>query len=191
MKRSGCLVRRLCIVLFVFAISSSCMIHYPLSATSSDSENNLINLNALKQSTNKSCALSCLYYVSRYWGINKTIKQIEHELGKPPKDGYTLGQLHNWARKNGFMAFVLRGNYSDLLYQTKKKRPVIVCLKRGKQKHSVVVKSIRKNGDIVAIDPKKGRSVAFDKSRFLREWELLDNPMLLIAPATVRLSGRY
>lgn len=158
-------------------ISSGCM--YTLSSL----DNGRINLLSLRQSNGKACASTCLYVVARYWGIDKSLEQMENELGEMPKSGYAFRHLCDWAKANGLKAYVISGNIEDIRYQTQKGRPIIVILQKRKYKHSVVVKAVTMNGDILVMDPKKGKTVKFDQNKFFKQWQPLGNPMLIIAPA--------
>ena len=112
-----------------------------------------INIESLRQLTSKSCSSTTLLVVARYWGIKKSIAEIEQELGARPKDGYTLGQLHSWAKKNDLEAFIFSGSIEDIVYHTKKRRPLIVCIEKGKRNHSVVVKFVTRDGNLVVMVP--------------------------------------
>jgi len=144
-----------------------------------------INIESLRQLTSKSCSSTNLLVVAKYWGIKKSIAEIEQELGARPKDGYTLGQLHNWAKKNGLEAFIFSGSIEDIVYHTKKRRPLIVCIEKGKRNHSVVVKFVTRDGNLVVMDPVRGGNVLLEREKFLKYWKPLGNPILLIAPARV------
>ena len=144
-----------------------------------------INLESFRQLTSKACSSTSLLVVARYWGIKKSIAEIEQELGARPKDGYTLGQLHNWAKKNGLEAFIFSGSIEDIVYHTKKRRPLIVCIEKGKRNHSVVVKFVTRDGNLVVMDPVRGGNVLLDREKFLKHWKPLGNPILLIAPARI------
>ena len=142
-----------------------------------------IDIPAFKQKSASTCAAACLFMVARYWGSTKTIKEIDHELGSPPRDGYTLGQLQQWARLNGFHAFVFSGSLEDIRHHTQKRRPLIVSLEKGKQRHSLVVKFVTSTGDIAVMDPAKGGKRTLKRDDFQSRWEPLGRPILLIAPA--------
>lgn len=144
-----------------------------------------INIESLRQLTSKSCSSTNLLVVAKYWGIKKSIAEIEQELGIRPKDGYTLGQLHSWAKKNDLEAFIFSGSIEDIVYHTKKRRPLIVCLEKEKRNHSVVVKFVTRDGNLVVMDPVRGGNVLLDREKFLKYWKPLGNPILLIAPARI------
>ena len=145
-----------------------------------------IDVESFRQLTSKSCSSSCLLVVARYWGIKKSIDQIEQELGARPKDGYTLGQLHKWAKKNGLEAFIFSGRIEDVVYHTQKRRPLIVCIEKGGRNHSMVVKLVTRDGNLVLMDPVRGGNLVLDRKKFLEYWKPLGNPILLIAPARVK-----
>ena len=86
-------------LVFITLMMSSCSYNIPLYSIPSSNNSTLLGVS--RQPTNNLCALANLYVVTRYWGINKNIEQIEHELGKAPKEGYSLRQLRDWAKNNG------------------------------------------------------------------------------------------
>lgn len=151
-----------------------------------------VNLCSLKQLSKKTCAIACLASVANHWGINTTETKIRSDLGKIPRQGYTLIQLRDWTRTHGLEAFIVHGTSDFLEVQTKLGRPVIVTLKYKKYNHSVVVLEVNTNGDIVCMDPSEGNTVIIQRRIFADTWNALENPALLIArgPANLEAARR-
>jgi len=176
--RSGLEVCILCLLL-VF-LSSCAVLDGNLS-----SQGYGIDLLRSRQPRGKTCASTCLYVVARHWGISKSMRQIEAELGSIPEGGYTLRQLRDWAREEGLGAYVVKGTVQELKTQTRAGRPVILTFRQGRRgNHSVVVRGVTMSEDILAMDPRKGRYVCFRQRRLVPQWEALGCPMLVIAPLT-------
>jgi len=145
---------------------------------------NGVDVELIRQSVfSKSCASTCLLMVAKYWGIKKSIDEIEKELGERPKSGYTLGQLNSWANKNNFKSFVFKGSIEDIILHTKKKRPLILVIKKNrKQNHAIIVKSVTEDGKIAIIDPASNRTLFLSRDKLQKNWAPLGCPILLIAP---------
>jgi len=175
-------IRNILIALMMTMLSGCAgMLSMPISFQEGSAGFDLL---AIRQPKGPTCALTCLYSVAEYWGAEKSITRIQEELGKMPKGGYTLRQLRDWARRNGFAAFVVKADISDLRKHTEKGRPIIVTFKASKKgNHSVVVLEVLGDGDLVVMDPKKGRDVIMPLSAFLPRWKILGNPILIIAKA--------
>ena len=138
---------------------------------------------SLRQPRRKSCASTCLSCVAQFWGIEKTTDEIEDELGKCPKTGYTLGTCRDWAREEGLAAYVFSGSLADLEEHTAKGRPVIVTLRLGRQNHSVVVLGMMGEAGVLVMDPEFGKRRGLNVDDFDECWAKLDRPMLVIARA--------
>jgi len=143
-----------------------------------------VDLLSLRQRRKQACTVTCLCSVASYWGITKDVEEIQHELGTMPKGGYTLGQLRGWARKNGLMAFVVRGSMEQLQEHTDAGRPTIATIRqRRNRNHSVVVRQVRPYDQrVVVMDPAKGRTLEVEKKWFEDKWQAIGSPMLVLAP---------
>ncbi len=141
-----------------------------------------IELHPRRQAERETCALTCLMSVFEYWGRHVSSEEVRRELGETPEDGYTLGQLRGFARKHGFQAYIVHADLAFLREHTSLGRPVIAVLSLRNVNHSVVVAGIERDGTIIVMDPAAGRMVGMSSSAFLKAWEKLDNPALLLAP---------
>lgn len=143
-----------------------------------------INVLALRQDHSEACSITCLSAVAQYWKVAKTPREIEADLGDLPAGGYTLAQLRDWARANGLQAYVFRGTLADIRTHTQRGRPVIITYQANEGNHSVVVTGLSEKGNLLVMDPQRGRAVAFRRDRVLERWDAVGRPLLLIAPAT-------
>ncbi len=137
-----------------------------------------------RQTQANTCALACIEAVLEYWDIRATGEEIREKLGETPEEGYTLGQLRDLARAYGLKAYIVKGDISFLKHHTGLGRPVIVTLKRYNTNHSVIVLEAEPDGPIIAMDPAPGGLVRISGPVFLRQWEELNKPALLVAPGT-------
>ena len=167
-----------CLLGVLLLAGSSCTtVHHASSSPGSVG----IDLLALKQKKKHTCAAACLAAVAGYWRESVDESEIEHELGPVPSNGYTLKQLRDWAVAHNFHAFVIQGTLDDLEYHTARGRPLITCVKVMGGNHSVVVTGISLSGDIIAMDPKHGKSVTYGRAQFEKMWNQLGAPMLIVS----------
>lgn len=168
--------------LLIVAFSCASCAH--LQALSGYTAGSGLDVLALRQPRGKMCAPTCLSAVAKHWGLSWDAEQIAADLGPMPKGGYTLGQLRDWARGNGFQAYLVEGTLEKLGQHTLKGRPIIVAYKvRHRRNHSVVVREVSDGEGISAMDPAKGRTVQMTRPWFLARWRAIGSPMLIIAPA--------
>jgi len=141
-----------------------------------------INVLALRQESKHACSVTCLSAVVQYWRVAKTPQEIEADLGELPEGGYTLAELKDWAQANGLQAYVFRGTLVDIRTQTERGRPLIITLKAEEGNHSLVVTGLSERGNVLVMDPQRGRTVVLRRERVLERWDAVGRPLLLIAP---------
>lgn len=143
-----------------------------------------LNLLAVRQAHSTDCGVACLAGVLAYWGTPVSQKTIKHSLGKPPRGGYTLAQLLDYAQHKGFDAFVLEGSYDLLQHHCALDRPCIIVLKtRGNRNHSLVVvgvTEVEEDHILHAMDPSNGKLTTFRASDIDSRWAAKGWPVLLI-----------
>lgn len=143
-----------------------------------------LNLLAVRQAGTTDCGVACLSGVLSYWGFSVSQDKIKSDLGHPPKGGYTLANLRDYALRHDFSAFVLQGSYDILQQQCSLGRPCIIVIKKDrKTNHSIVVVELSSSGDdrrLLAMDPADGRLKSFPASEINSRWEAKGYPLLLI-----------
>ncbi len=141
-----------------------------------------IDITPRRQAHSNTCAVPCIQSVLEYWGGESTRQEIKSELGRTPREGYTLGQLRDLAENHGFYAYIVSGDLAFLKEHIALGRPVIVTVRQRNLNHSIVVAGFERDGSVIAMDPEAGKMVRISLHAFLERWERLDNPALLIAP---------
>ncbi len=132
-------------------------------------------LRDVRQEGNKDCGAAALSAVLDYWGAGVDAKRIDRELRPGAGRGIRAGDLRDYARKRGLLAFTFYGTMSDLQRELDLGRPVIVgTIKpysddRGLQHYEVVVAYHPKKRLVLTMDPAHGfRTNSLDG--FLAEW---------------------
>jgi ATP-binding cassette subfamily B protein len=148
------------------------------------------------------CGPACLEMVSEYWGKRIDQKRffalILAERDKKNRDiaGVRTDELAWAARKEGFDAFVVKGEIEDLEEQLAKGRPVIVArpvpeapsdinparwLYKQKDAHFQVLAGWNpKTQKFIIADPAKGW-LEIPKKTFAIQWRYCHNTLLIIA----------
>ena len=124
----------------------------------------------------KDCGICCLLSIIRFYG-GEVSKEYLRELTNTTKDGVTLYNLINAAKKIGFDAEGLSGNIKDINVNN---LPCIAHVNINKKfKHFVVIYKINKDKhQITIMDPAKGK-----KTISFSEFNLLSsNNYLFITP---------
>ena len=177
-----------CVICIVTVLSCGCATMERLQSsgvlTCSDDGKPRINLLAVRQADATDCGVACLSSVLNYWGFPVPQDAIKSDLGRPPRDGYTLAQLRDYALRHGFAAFVMQGSYDILQKQCELGRPCIIVIKKGrKTNHSLVIVEMLSDGEdrwLLGMDPASGEVEAFLVSDINSRWEARGCPMLLV-----------
>jgi ABC-type bacteriocin/lantibiotic exporter with double-glycine peptidase domain len=148
-----------------------------------------VDFKALKQRHTLDCGATCLVAVMKYWGIDVSLPEIEKFLGNPPKGGYSLNQLKEYAQKMGLVAVLTPGTLDDLYFFCSLGRPCIIVYEKEKGKnHSLVVLSVnyvnQEEQTLKVMDPAKGKIISISAKWLTGKWEILGSPILLVAKGT-------
>ena len=143
---------------------------------------------SVKQIQDTDCSVASLAGVLSYWGSPITQEEIKDSLGLVPRNGYSLAQLKSFVTKNGFIAYILQGDYEILKYHTDLNRPVIIILKSGAvRNHSMIVNQVFWDGSefiLNAMDPETGEFNLYSSKDIDKAWSALGNPLFLIGKKT-------
>jgi len=143
-----------------------------------------INLLAARQAGSVDCGVACLSGVLKYWGSSVSQDAIKTYLGKPPKGGYTLAQLKEYAEHAHFSGFILEGSYELLQKQCQLGRPCIIVIKKSrKANHSLIVfdiKSREKGFNLSIMDPASGKMKNMSSLDIDSRWAATGRPVLLV-----------
>lgn len=97
--------------------------------------------------------------------------------------GVRLSDMRDYLREQGFNAFTLKASWEDIEAHVSKRRPVIVCLKKGVRSplHYVVVVGVEAER-VWINDPAKRKKKALKRSTFEKRRAAADNWILLAVP---------
>jgi predicted double-glycine peptidase len=138
------------------------------------------------------CGAAAVAMVIRYWRSQMPAFQADDDpaavferLYVPAEKGIRGADMARYFEQQGFRAFVIHADESDLSHHLSLGRPLIVCLrpKRAAPNHYVVVVGADASaGTISFVDPAKGVVVRQSASRFRDEWAPAENWTLLAVP---------
>ena len=118
-----------------------------------------------------------------YWGQWTNVEEIALAFPVEPGHGIKAGALRDFAKYRGFNAYVIEGNFDDLLSELQRNRPVVVGLikvhsNRLAGHYEVVVGVNPDQKRVATLDPARGwRENTFDG--FSLEWNLSKNVTLI------------
>lgn len=138
------------------------------------------NLKPVLSSTSQSCGPSAFAMVDRFYSPGS-------ENGPKGPGLVPAIALRNLARDRGYRAHIVRGEFRDIVQETRKGRPMIVGLLKphrdGARPHYEVVGGIDETRRVIAtIDPARGWTINSYEG-FLAEWEPTGRVLLIMAPA--------
>jgi len=110
--------------------------------------------------------------------------RVFRELFRPELHGIEGTSMQNYLRRNGFAAFIIPGEPSDLAAQLAKGRPLVVCLQMSATRmHYVVVVGQAAPGGTVRIhDPQRGPNLSMEWKEFAAAWKAAGYWLLVAAP---------
>jgi predicted double-glycine peptidase len=156
------------------------------------------HLPPIHQTGAKDCGAAALSAVLTYWSLPPIAPAmqratIDAALRRSPKEGLSAGALRDYARKQGFRAYVFNGDVSDLRHEIDAGRPVIVGVLKSMSSreflshYEVVVGFHSKEPLVLLYDPARGLTEN-RVSGFLDEWKRAGYTTLVIAPEARQLA---
>lgn len=150
------------------------------------------HLPPVHQTGAKDCGAAALSAVMEYWRrppIAPALmrENIDAALRTKPDQGLSAGALRDYARKQGFRAFVFNGELADLQHEIDVGRPVIVGVhkelssKEFLSHYEVVVGFHAEKQRVLLYDPARGLTEN-RLSGFLEEWKRAKQTTLVVAP---------
>jgi len=140
----------------------------------------------------KDCGAAALSAVLEYWrkpplpaALDRD--QIDAALRRKPDQGLSAGALRDYARQQGFHAFVFNGQLDDLKHEVDAGRPVIVGVhkqlssKEYLSHYEVVLGYNRQQQSLLTFDPAHGLRENAVKG-FMEEWQLAGRTTLVVMP---------
>jgi len=149
------------------------------------------NVELVRQRGIKDCGSAALATVLGYLhpGGPATLHReaIDAALREEPGRGLAAGQLRDYARQQGFDAFVIQGAVEDLQHEVKSGRPVIVGVHKplssgeALSHYEVFVGFNPERGEVLTLDPARGLR-RFDLDGFVEEWEGAGHVAIVVMP---------
>src|SRR5262245_36201604 len=138
------------------------------------------HVDLVRQRGIKDCGSAALATVLGYLhpGGPATLRResIDAALREAPGRGLSAGELRDYARRQGFDAFVIKGAVDDLEHEVQAGRPVIVGVHKPLSSnealahYEVFVGFNTQRREVLTLDPARGLR-RFDLDGFLEEWE--------------------
>jgi ABC-type bacteriocin/lantibiotic exporter with double-glycine peptidase domain len=140
------------------------------------------------QQEKNGCGAASIAMVMQYW------QQQEH--GPAPPDAETIqralysreargiyaSDLETYLQRHGFRTFAIRGEWSDLVHNLEKGRPLIVALRSGRDDlHYVVITGIDQDA-VLKHDPSRRALLRQSRAEFEKEWKVAGHWTLLSVP---------
>lgn len=167
----------------------------PSSLASDQGWDRIEHLPVARQAGAKDCGAAALSSVLRYWERAPNPagdrEVIDRTLRQKPDQGLSAGALRDYARQQGFQAYVFHGTLADLKHEISAGRPVIV----GVHKPLTDDKWLTHYEVFVGIQPEKKQVLTFDPAHglrensldgFLDEWKRSGQVTLVVLPAAER-----
>jgi len=144
----------------------------------------------IPQRADSDCGPAALAMVLSHFGVQTSLAEVA-ALSPPDKVGVRAGGLRDAARAKGMEAFVVEGNFNDLVDQLSRDRPVLVGLAkpitggRALAHYEVVVGIDKTDKKIVTLDPSRGlRENSLEG--FAKEWVPTGRVTLIVFPRPAR-----
>ena len=112
---------------------------------------------------------------------------IDAALREEPGRGLSAGQLRDYARTQGFDAFVIQGGFDDLTHEVQAGRPVIVGVHKPLSSgealahYEVFVGYHPERNEVLTLDPARGLR-QFPIDGFMTEWKSTGHVAIVIMP---------
>jgi ABC-type bacteriocin/lantibiotic exporter with double-glycine peptidase domain len=144
--------------------------------------------------TKDGCGSAAISMVMQYWGnrVGQSAlnladpERIQTALYSPAAAGIPASRMREYFLASGYLAFAIRGSWSDLKHQVEEGRPLIVSLKAsgplGPLHYVVVVGIDAERGYVYLNDPAQQKLLRISREGFESEWNPTHNWTLLAVP---------
>ena len=134
------------------------------------------------------CGAASVAMVAHYWANQAGVEsppplEVYRSLYDESRQGVPLSGMRTYLERLGYRAFTFRGEWTDLVKQTGRGRPVIVGLQKNEhaELHFVVVTGVSLS-EVAVNDPAKRSARKVQRGAFARQWAQAGSWMLLAAP---------
>jgi predicted double-glycine peptidase len=109
--------------------------------------------------------------------------EVYEQLYSAEIGGIPMAAMKRYLEERGFHAFSVQASWEDLEDHLGKRRPVIVCLRKGPRSamHYAVVVGLEGNR-VWLNDPTRRKASAVKRSKFEKKWTSADRWLLLAVP---------
>jgi predicted double-glycine peptidase len=120
-------------------------------------------------------------------GAPGTVPSSAGAAASAPQQGLRAGALRDYARQQGFRAYVFHGTFADLQHELSAGRPVIVGVHKALSSreylahYEVVLGYHPARERVLTFDPAQGLR-EYPKSGFLEEWQRAAHTTLVVMP---------
>lgn len=175
-------VPRTALLILVVALAGACRLPYaggakPVVATELDDQwHRAAPTPVVLQKNRTDCGLAALAMVAGAWGHSWTLAELQQSL-PATADGVRLGDLRDYARSHGLVAYAVKGSHKDLMFELQRRRPVMLglLLPFAKDKalahYEVAVAIDPRDGAVVTLDPATGNYMRRTREVLEREWK--------------------
>jgi ABC-type bacteriocin/lantibiotic exporter with double-glycine peptidase domain len=141
----------------------------------------------IRQTAEHDCGAASLAMMMQRWSVQSSEKEILRAIPTESGRGIAIGSLRDFARQKGLRAFLIKGEFADLVEEVGLNRPVLVGLVqryggRALAHYEVIVGINQMYRRVLLLDPAHGlREDGFDG--FASEWNAAGRPTLVIVSA--------
>lgn len=134
------------------------------------------------------CGSASVWMLLEYWGKGiESVEDIHRKLFSSDAEGVYAADMQRYFESRQFQVTTFTGEWSDLVDNIGKGRPLIVCIglnSRGNPLHYVVVAGVDEAGQAVLVNDPAGRKLLpLSRAEFERGWAAMDRWTLLALPA--------
>ncbi len=129
------------------------------------------------------CGAASVAMVMNYWGVQQDPSETYRQLYDAELKGIPLIEMKQYLENSGFLAYTLRGGWSDLEQHLDKGRPVVVSLKKKDSSpiHFAVITGTAKD-QVLLNDPTRKGTTRMKRAAFEKQWSNSEGWMLLAVP---------
>lgn len=132
------------------------------------------------------CGAASVAMVMHYWKPANSVPSpdaVYRRLYDPQRYGIPLADMRSYLQSQGFNAFTLRAQWSDLENHLAKRRPVVVGLRKKKEGllHYATIVGLE-HDQVWLNDPTRKNPHKVKRAAFEKDWALADRWILIAAP---------
>jgi len=129
------------------------------------------------------CGAASVAMVMHYWGKRQPPDEVYRKLYDAELHGIPLAAMKQYLEEAGMRAFTLQGEWADVQEHLGKGRPIIVGLKKHRQKPMHFAVIVGAESDRLWLnDPTRTKAMGVTRADFLKQWKQAGQWMLLASP---------